>query len=78
MQKKDFLKLLANAGPTVIFGFGLAMILMPQEWEYNSVNSLVGGSAAMVVGAALVHKQYKAQQKKLMDKLMGKNHNKQK
>lgn len=72
MKRNDFLKFLANAGPAALFGIGLTMILMPTEWECNSANSLIGGSAALVGGTALLYKQYKAQQNDLMDKNQGK------
>lgn len=72
MKKNDFLKILANAGPAALAGLGLFMICMPTEWEYISVNSLIGGSAALVGGTALLYKQYKAHQKDLMNKNQGK------
>lgn len=50
MKKNEFLKVLANAGPAALAGLGLFMICMPTEWEYNSVNSLIGGSATLVGG----------------------------
>lgn len=72
MKKNEFLKVLANAGPAALAGLGLFMICMPTEWECNSVNSLIGGSAALVGGTALLYKQYKARQKDLMNKNQGK------
>lgn len=76
MKKNEFLKILANAGPAALAGLGLFMICMPTEWEYNSVISLIGGSAALsaalVGGTVLLYKQYKARQKDLMNKNQGK------